>query len=802
MMLDTVLGLLAGVIILGILIGQHVVSSDAAALQLTAVIVTNTIYEAFLMFLLGYGLFEFPRRFWLDSDVRNRLERVYIKASSDFKDISDAHINISQEVANALKTKEELASNRDPEIQRAMQIIMDECPPEFRSARAGTVAMDKDAGRVTLASLSALRTELKFHKSRYRMAEAKVESTKLLAYFLEDIVDALDRNDNKHQKYDGVQRINWSLTDKASTESEYNWYIFYHPMIWKCLCALFTAISVFSFLGVVCSINGVPVGNSVYFLAVQGPTASIGGIVFFIFCTLGYTTYITMWALFQMKFAGLMDLVPARTTPESLSFNVRMVARLAAPLSFFYLGWIAENGLNQGSWTYNEGSNGDTIYMPSAFSRFYQLQSVGFIKSTFGIIFPVMLMVFVVLFGTNLYNFVCVRLNFQSWQFGTPIITDEQKRVGMQQLGKTKRSTLNKARRSRFRLFLTGGTKAGEDDEDPDQGGRTIFSALWPWGKADDEVDLVTDTKSSALIGGGRKDNIQVKQLEMPSIIKGRVTKKTGMFGSSTDWYVEIKPPGILTYFKSLEDAEQEHPSETEEALDLLDIVDFVLSGSELRLNLHSDSTRLKFKDSNEAEHWKRGMQEWKDFAFEHSADYYKNLADELDSINVGDVEAGNSAQSGRSPVVTTDTGKGTVSPSAFATNSKTKSTSHVDDIPTLSMGDEKPSAFADDIDMKVSKSLMGADFEKRYLKIDEASMALQVFKAGSDTTPVVSIHFSNIEDVSFYKKGSTTDFSRFNVKTVSDEVHKFRAKNDAKGKEWEQRICEWRDYALMNMLH
>ena len=106
MMLDTVLGLLAGVIILGILIGQHVVSSDAAALQLTAVIVTNTIYEAFLMFLLGYGLFEFPRRFWLDSDVRNRLERVYIKASSDFKDISDAHINISQEVANALKTKE------------------------------------------------------------------------------------------------------------------------------------------------------------------------------------------------------------------------------------------------------------------------------------------------------------------------------------------------------------------------------------------------------------------------------------------------------------------------------------------------------------------------------------------------------------------------------------------------------------------------------------------------------------------------------------------------------------------------
>jgi hypothetical protein len=40
-----------------------------------------------------------------------------------------------------------------------------------------------------------------------------------------------------------------------------------------------------------------------------------------------------------------MELVPRRTTPESLSFNVRMCARLAAPLAFFYLGWISENGM-------------------------------------------------------------------------------------------------------------------------------------------------------------------------------------------------------------------------------------------------------------------------------------------------------------------------------------------------------------------------------------------------------------------------------------------------------------------------
>lgn len=49
-----------------------------------------------------------------------------------------------------------------------------------------------------------------------------------------------------------------------------------------------------------------------------------------------------------------MELVPYKTTPESLSFNVRMVARLSAPLAFFYLGWLSENGIKDGPWTANE----------------------------------------------------------------------------------------------------------------------------------------------------------------------------------------------------------------------------------------------------------------------------------------------------------------------------------------------------------------------------------------------------------------------------------------------------------------
>lgn len=47
---------------------------------------------------------------------------------------------------------------------------------------------------------------------------------------------------------------------------------------------------------------------------------------------------IFLTVVFCWLFSGLMELVPHSTSPEGLSFNVRMCARLAAPLAFFYLG--------------------------------------------------------------------------------------------------------------------------------------------------------------------------------------------------------------------------------------------------------------------------------------------------------------------------------------------------------------------------------------------------------------------------------------------------------------------------------
>lgn len=122
-------------------------------------------------------------------------------------------------------------------------------------------------------------------------------------------------------------------------------------------------------------------------------------------------------------------------------------------------GWLAESGLDDGPWTRNNAPelvrlenvthtyyntstifvnntnvttttvtntttleyvhHSQTIGMPSSFSRFYQIQNVPIIKQSFSTLFPVMLLVLVPLFLSNLFNrlFVCLRMEYL--QFGT-----------------------------------------------------------------------------------------------------------------------------------------------------------------------------------------------------------------------------------------------------------------------------------------------------------------------------------------------------------------------------------------------
>ncbi len=180
---------------------------------------------------------------------------------------------------------------------------------------------------------------------------------------------------------DGVRRIKWFYAKEDSEEWEYTWHIKVYPVLCRVGAVVSAALSLFSFLGIVGTLDGAGPLVSVYFLAVHDDRASGTGIVVFILFTLGYVGYVTMWSLFQMRIGGFMELIPGQlTTANSLSVNSRVVAKLTSPLAFFYLGWIFENGLITGPWLDGAEAgtlgDGDNNAIMTAFSKFYQVSVI------------------------------------------------------------------------------------------------------------------------------------------------------------------------------------------------------------------------------------------------------------------------------------------------------------------------------------------------------------------------------------------------------------------------------------------
>jgi LMBR1-like membrane protein len=108
MLYDDVVGIVAGVIVLGVLVGLKVVPADANAIELAAIIVTNVIYETFLMILLGYGLVELPRSYWMEGNLDLVLKRAQMRAYTDFRNLADAQVAVGLIVADVMKIKAEV----------------------------------------------------------------------------------------------------------------------------------------------------------------------------------------------------------------------------------------------------------------------------------------------------------------------------------------------------------------------------------------------------------------------------------------------------------------------------------------------------------------------------------------------------------------------------------------------------------------------------------------------------------------------------------------------------------------------
>lgn len=704
---------------------------------------------------------------------------------------------------------------------------------------------NEKTGKVTIDTLSNYRTKLNLLKDQFKAAQTKVEYTKLEAYTYEDIVAAMDETENRKNDPNGSAAgppvIHWSLLGRNSTPWEYKWHTAIRPGLLKFASVVCAVLSILSFLGVVCSMSGVSNNVSPYFLAIHRPNATGVGIVIFIWVTFGYTVYITTWSLFQIKVSAAMEMILGRTSPEALSFNVRMVARLAAPLAFFYLGWISENGLRTGDWTNNNAPdtaiyfnstmiNGtefitsynvsvSAISMPSAFSNFYSIQSIGVVTEIFGTVFPIVLFVVMGLFVINMFNRILVLLKLEAYQFGQPIITEEQLREGKRQLGRHKKNTERKFRRGELRSYLMSVTAKDQEAEGV-QGG---FCASL--------LGLFAKKPSTQSVFQEETEKPTIKE---PDACGGLVEKKgafsLGVGGGWKECWAEVRSPGFLHFYKDKKSADlyrfgdpAKSSDSTAVVVDLRTVSEIKVvekkggkESTEIDLVLADESVKIKMKNANEVDRWRRLLSEWREFALDYGNLYpmgmnhdvesgmtsnsvnpmllkssssaapagnKKATIADLDSIQIADEEEED--ESGNRPLM--KGGK--------------KSQAHVSlNTPAPAYAEEKPPSLSGWLEKKGTSKMVGGDWSKRYLRVDEKAGTL-IYSKSSDPSekPSGTIDLKFVKDIMAYEKSGKPDSSRFNI-DMGDKVYKFRAPSAEEGQRWMDSLNAWRDYFLLAM--
>lgn len=803
MLIDTFLALIVGIIILGILLGTKTLPANSSALLLVSVLLTNSVYQLVLMFLLGYGLIRFPLNLWNISDNELQLLQYQNTVATDFKNVSESSFNVSTAVADTYKTKEILTTRYvDQALYNAMGICINECPLEFKSSTGGTIAVNKE-GKITIHTLAALRTKLNLFKDKFRMAKALLEKSKRRAYNQEDITLAAKRTDGK-------KTIFWSLQNKESTPEAYTWHILIKPILYKFFAILAGFASILSYLGIIGCMKDVNRNVSVYFLVVHR-TNGIGAVLF-ILITMGYCVYVAFWSLFEIRLAGLMELIPTCTTPESLSFNVRMVARLASPLAFFYLGWIWESGVKYtqgGDWHFSKGG----ISMPSAFSKFYNIQVLPVLGDAFGTVFPIILIVVSFLVLTNLLNRIFVYCKLDTYQFGQELVTEEQLKEGKRQLNRNKKATARTVQREIHKERIIDIAKA-------DKTGLSARVVGFIWS---------AETRKTPQV-----DEVVVAPIHEPASMSGLVERKRSKksFRLETGWkeeYATINVPGVMCFYKDPHAIRLGVPADFQVDLGLVlsfNEISLGAKGYSLEMDQPDSTVKLRFKTKEELTNWKKLLIEWKDYNMDTAGIYSYMHCLHYSSFYIADYCIFKHVYK----FVYVDARKNdsivpgmnsTLSPLQIASNTSTTTKGKNEyDLESIEIGeftDKEPEPVKqskviggffgpknnksdDDVDIldslhiesvppilegwieKKSSSVLhlsnGGDWDRMYASVDENKANLSFFTSDNKfrSTGTNSIDLQLVTDILSYEdKKGTINNTRFNV-ILADKVFKFKA--------------------------
>ncbi|KAM4615991.1 G-protein coupled receptor-associated protein LMBRD2a [Polymixia lowei] len=315
-------------------------------LQTIGITAANTWGLFLLVLLLGYGLVEIPRSYWLSSCHGYLLAKTYFKAAKMATEKADAEQNLVDVMEEVATVHESVGYNH--RLRKYVDIILRKCPAEYQE-QLGRDVGSSDVSENQLNVFPNKKSLVKLHKkvisAVQRHGQTQVQWSILLdqAFHLEDVVKS--QSSPAHQfihSFPSAQHHGWLRRFIYTPTVEWYWECVLRRGFYRLLALLVCLLSV-AVVWSECTFFSTQPVLSLFAVFIQMAEKQYNYICIEVACFVSilFLCVCVYSTVFRIRVFNYYYLVPHHHTDAySLQFSGMLFCRLTPPLCLNFLGLI------------------------------------------------------------------------------------------------------------------------------------------------------------------------------------------------------------------------------------------------------------------------------------------------------------------------------------------------------------------------------------------------------------------------------------------------------------------------------
>ncbi|KAM7416820.1 hypothetical protein PAMA_018740 [Pampus argenteus] len=312
-------------------------------LQTIGITAANTWGLFLLVLLLGYGLVEIPRSYWLSSCPGYLLTKTYFKAAKMATEKAAAEENLADVMEEVAAVHESVRYNHH--LRKCVDTILTKCPTDYQEKMGRDVESSHGDQNVLPTERSLVSLHKRVISAVQRHNQTHVQWSILVdeAFHLEDVAKSLSSSAHHFiHSFSSAQQHSWIRRFIYTPTVEWYWECVFRRCFYRLLAVLLCLLSA-AVVWSECTFFSTHPVLSLFAIFIQMAEKQYNYICIEMACFVSilFLCVCVYSTVFRIRFFNYYYLVPHHQTDAySLQFSAMLFCRLTPPLCLNFLGLI------------------------------------------------------------------------------------------------------------------------------------------------------------------------------------------------------------------------------------------------------------------------------------------------------------------------------------------------------------------------------------------------------------------------------------------------------------------------------